>query len=45
MKFNETETLFQNEYRTSTEEYKFGNVHLCNLKLMLPKTDITYVTD
>ena len=31
----------QNGYCTSTEECKFGNVHLCNSKCMLPKTDIT----
>ena len=33
MKFNETETLLQNEYCTSTEEFKFGNMHLCYSKI------------
>ena len=28
MIFNETETLLQNEYRPSTEDCKFGNVHM-----------------
>ena len=28
MILNKIETLLQNEYRTSTEECKFGNVHM-----------------